>query len=63
MYTQIRKLEYIREWSSAFGAGEQRRIKKKKKCGHRMNNFIQVSREIVQGELLFLEDKLIRTAL
>lgn len=36
---------------------------KKKKCGHRMNNFIQVSREIVQGELLFLEDKLIRTAL
>lgn len=62
MYTQIRKLEYIREWSSAFGVGEQRRIKKKK-CGHRMNNFIQVSREIVQGELLFLEDKLIRTAL
>lgn len=30
MYTQIRKLEYIREWSSAFGVGEQRRIKKKK---------------------------------
>lgn len=28
-----------------------------------MNNFIQVSREIVQGKLLSLEDKLVRTAL